>query len=432
MAFDTLQEKIAQAFKKLGGKKLTEENISSMLKEVRMALFEADVNYQVVKKFINDVKEEVLKLDTSTSLNPSQAVLKVVHEQLIKLLGEQEKLLAENFSGLSKVMIVGLQGSGKTTSLAKIAYYLKNKKAKKVLLVALDLQRKAAIKQLQVLAEAINVECYSDESKSVYEIAKDALEYARINRFDTILFDTAGRLHVDEALMEELQKLAELIHPDEILLSVDSMSGQEIVKVATSFNELLKISGLVVTKFDGDSRGGGVLSVVSVTGIPVKFLGIGEKVDQFDVFYPKRMADRILGMGDIESLLEMAQDKIDAKSSEQAVSKLMKGTFNLEDMLEQLQQMKKMGPLSNMLKMIPGMNKLANQFSDEDAKNKLKKQEAIILSMTKEERKNPNIIKSSRKNRIAKGCGLSTTDVNRLLKQFEQTKTAMTQLLRRR
>lgn len=430
MAFESLTQRLNKAFKTISGKgKLTEANMNEMLKEVRMSLLEADVNFKVTKQFIEDIKEKALGLEVYESLNPGQMVVKIVHDEIVKLLGEKEVGLNYKKHGQTFVMIVGLQGSGKTTSIGKIANLIKRKQARKPLLVACDLVRAAAVKQLQTLGEQIKVEVFAKENSTAIEVAKEALEYAKYKDFDTIIFDTAGRLEIDEVLMNELVELKALVNPDDILLTVDAMSGQNIVNVAKEFNERLEITGLVVTKLDGDARGGGVLSVASIAKVPVKFAGLGEKMEDLDIFYPDRMASRILDMGDILTLIEQAQDKIDIKASEKGAKRLMSGEFNLEDMLEQFRQMKKMGSMASILKMIPGMSSMANQINSDDAEKKMRKNEAIILSMTIEERQNPKILKGGRKIRIAKGSGTQVSDVNRLLTQFEQTKNMMKQMM---
>ncbi len=430
MAFESLTNRLSKVIKNISGKgKLTEANMNDMLKEIRMTLLEADVNFKVVKQFIENVKEKALGKEVLDALNPSQMVVKIVHDEIIKLLGEKEVGLNYDKHHQTFVMMVGLQGSGKTTSVAKIANLIRNKQSRKPLLVACDLVRAAAVDQLITLGKQINVEVYFEQDSDALTVAKNALDYAKYKDFDTIIFDTAGRLEIDEVLMEELVNLKSLIHPHDILLTVDAMSGQNIVNVAQTFNEKLAITGLVVTKLDGDARGGGVLSVASVAKVPVKFAGLGEKIDDLDVFYPDRMASRILDMGDVLTLIEQAQDKMDVKATEKGAKRLMSGEFDLNDMLEQINQMKKMGSMASILKMIPGMSSMANQINMDDADKKMRKNEAIILSMTLEERRDPKILKGGRKIRIAKGSGTQVSDVNRLLKQFEQTKSMMKQMM---
>ncbi|MGN1343495.1 MAG: signal recognition particle protein [Traorella sp.] len=425
MAFESLTNKLNKAFKNLSGKgKLTESNMNEMLKEVRMSLLEADVNYRVVKDFIARVKEKAMGQEVMDSLNPSQMVVKIVHDEIVHLLGDGDNQL--NLSHFSTIMLVGLQGTGKTTAAAKIANLLKKKKDKKVLLVACDIIRPAAIEQLKTLGNSIDVEVYSEGvGVDVLTQVKHALDYAKMNRYDTLIFDTAGRLHVDEELMQELKDIEDFLKPNEILLTVDAMSGQDIVSVAESFTEKLNVTGLVATKMDGDSRGGGILSVRSLTNIPVKFASQGEKIDDLDIFYPDRMADRILGMGDIMTLVEQAQEKMDLEESEKTAKKMMSGRFTLEDMLSQLKQVNKLGSISGIMKMIPGMSQMAGQIDEVKAANNMKKTEAIILSMTQQERDDPSILKASRKQRIARGSGVQVSDVNKLLKQFEQMQQMM-------
>lgn len=430
MAFESLSDRLGKAFKNITGKgKLTEKNMNDMLREVRMSLLEADVNYGVVKDFVARVKEQALGTEVMNSLNPGQMVVKIVHDEIVALLGTEDAPANYKSTGITTVMMVGLQGTGKTTASAKIANVMKKKQNRKPLLVACDVIRPAAIEQLKTLGESIGVEVFSlgVETKAL-ETARQAMDYAKENGYDTVLFDTAGRLHIDEELMKELSDIKELVHPDDILLTVDAMTGQDIVNVATSFHEQLQVSGLVLTKLDGDSRGGGILSVRTITKVPVKFVGLGEKIDDLDVFHPDRMADRILGMGDIMSLVEQAQDKMDLEASSKSANRMMSGQFTLTDMLVQFQQLKKMGSLGGMMKLIPGMGQLAGQLDEAKADNKMKKSEAIILSMTLEERENPNILRASRKNRIAKGSGTTVADVNRLLNEYEKMKQVMKQM----
>ncbi|HCJ14141.1 MAG TPA: signal recognition particle protein [Erysipelotrichaceae bacterium] len=426
MAFESLSDRLNRAIKNLKGQgKLTEKNMNDMLKEVRMSLLEADVNYEVVKKFVADVKEKALGQEVYDSLNPSQMVVKIVHDEIQELLGQEDAELNFKKHGISTIMMVGLQGTGKTTASAKIARFCKEKMARRVLLVACDVVRPAAIEQLQTLGKQIDVDVFTmGADVDAVETAAQALQYAKDHSKDLVIFDTAGRLHIDVPLMRELTDIKTIIEPDNILLTVDAMTGQDIISVAKEFHEQLDISGLVVTKMDGDARGGGVLSVRSITQVPVMFVSNGEKVEDLEAFHPDRMADRILGMGDVVSLVEKAQEVYDEKESMKAITKMQNGTFGLDDMLVQMHQLQKMGPLSGILKMIPGMPKLPN-FSDEDSAAKLKITESIIYSMTKEERRHPDIITLKRKERIAKGCGMDVAAVNRLLKQFEESKKVM-------
>lgn len=430
MAFESLSERMNKAFRNITGKgKLTEKNMNDMLREVRMSLLEADVNYRVVKDFIERVKEKALGTEVMTSINPGQLVVKIVHDEIVALLGSEDAPLNYKPSGITTIMMVGLQGTGKTTAAAKIANVIKKKQARKPLLVACDIIRPAAIEQLKTLGESIGVEVFSlGVETPALETAKQALAYAKQQQFDTVIFDTAGRLHIDEALMQELSDIKAEINPDDILLTVDAMTGQDIVNVAQSFHEQLNVSGLVLTKLDGDSRGGGILSVKTITQVPVKFVGLGEKIDDLDVFHPDRMADRILGMGDIVSLVEQAQEKMDMEEGAKSAKRMMSGQFTMDDMLFQFQQIKKMGSLGGMMKLIPGFSQMAGQIDETKAENTMKVREAIINSMTKEERTNPSLLKASRKNRIARGSGTKVQDINRLLSEFEKMKQMMKQM----
>lgn len=429
MAFESLSERLSQTLKKVRGQKtLTEANMEDMLREIRLALLEADVNFTVVKDFIAKVKEKALGENVLASLTPGQMVVKIVHEQLVELLGTTPATL-----DLAKkptiIMMVGLQGSGKTTTAGKIAKLVAKKEGKKPLLVACDVYRPAAVEQLKTLGNTIDVPVFEMGTEVKPEIiAQEALHFAHTNGNDLVIIDTAGRLHIDEALMDELERLEQLVKPTEILLVVDALTGQDIVNVAESFNAKLHLTGAVLTKMDGDSRGGGALSIRHMTNVPIKFVATGEKLDAIDLFYPDRMADRILGMGDVMSLIEKAQDVIDEKSAARSMRRMQDGTFGLDDMLESMRQVKKLGPLSGVLKMIPGVPNQLPNFKDEDANAKMKKTEAIILSMTPEERRDPSILKASRKIRIAKGCGMEVADVNRLIKQYEQSKQMMSRL----
>lgn len=428
MAFESLSERLQESLKKIKGQStLTEQNMDEMLREIRLALLEADVNFQVVKEFISNTKEKALGQDVLGSLKPGQVVVKVVHDELVELLGTSVSEL-----DLSKkptvIMMVGLQGSGKTTTAGKIANLLTKKYAKKPLLVAADIYRPAAVDQLKTLGRQLNIPVFEKGVNVKAEtIVEEALAYGYENHHDVIIVDTAGRLHIDEPLMEELQNIKDLSNPSEILLVVDALTGQDIVNVASSFHERLNITGAVLTKLDGDSRGGGALSIRHITHVPIKFIGTGEKLDAIDLFYPERMADRILGMGDVVSLVEKVQDVYDEKETMKTLNRMQQGTFGLDDMLDQMHQMKKLGPLSGILKMIPGMPKMPD-INDEDSDKKLKETESIIYSMTKGERRNPDILNAKRKERIAKGCGKTVADVNRLIKQFEQSKLMMKQL----
>ncbi|MBR3891550.1 MAG: signal recognition particle protein [Bacilli bacterium] len=427
MAFEQLSDKLQAVMKKVRGQsRLTEENMEEMLKEIRMSLLEADVNYKVVKEFVNNVKEKSIGQDVLKTLSPGQMILKIMKEELVALLGEENDTL--NISGLTSIMMVGLQGSGKTTTASKIAYLMKKKNNKRPLLVACDVYRPAAIDQLITLGKSIDVEVFYDkESKDVVNIATRALAYARENGFDLVILDTAGRLQVDEELMDELKNVNSVIKPKEVLLVVDAMSGQDSVNVAKAFNDKLRITGLVMSKLDGDARGGAALSIKHLTGIPIKFSGMGEKIEDLEVFYPERMAERILGMGDMLTLVEKAQEAIDEKEAKKTVNKMMNGNFTLDDMLSQMQQMNKLGSMKGLMKLIPGMPKITDE-QEKEANEQMKKTKAIISSMTMEERKDPKILKASRKIRIAKGSGTQASDVNRVLNQYEKMKEMMKQL----
>ena len=422
MAFESLSERLSQAMKNITGQgKLTEKNMNDMLKEVRMSLLEADVNYGVVKDFVARVKEKALGQEVMESLNPSQMVVKIVRDELQELLGSSDTELTLNPDGLTTVMMVGLQGTGKTTASGKIARYAKQKLKKKVLLVAADVVRPAAIDQLQTLGQQVGVDVFTlGPDVTAGETARQGLDYARENGHDLVIFDTAGRLHVDQPLMDELRQMEELIHPDNILLTVDAMTGQDIVNVAKSFDDQLDITGLVVTKMDGDARGGGLLSVRSITSVPVVFVSGGEKMEDLEQFHPDRMADRILGMGDVVSLIEQAQDRLDMEVGRQSADRMMNGIFTFNDMLAQFGQLEKMGSMQGILKMIPGLNKMAAQVNDEAMNSVMKRNRAIIQSMTPFERENPSCLKASRKQRIAKGSGVKVQDVNKLIQQLNQ------------
>lgn len=430
MAFESLTERLNKAFKNISGQgKLTEKNMDDMLREVRLALLEADVNYKIVKDFLVNVKDKAVGQEVYTSLNPSQMVVKIVHDELVALLGEKEAPLNFKESGMTVVMMVGLQGTGKTTSVGKITSLLKRKYNKHPMLIAADVIRPAAIEQLQTLGKEVGAEVFSlgIETPAV-ETVRQGLARAKESGADIVFIDTAGRLHIDDELMEELAQIKEIAKPDDILLTVDAMTGQDIINVAQAFHEKLNVTGLVVTKLDGDSRGGGVLSVRSITQVPVKFIGLGEKMEDLDVFYPDRMADRILGMGDIMTLVEQAQEKMDLEQSEKSARKMMEGTFTLDDMLQQVEQVQKLGSLGGIMKMIPGLNQFASQMDDEKTTRQMNRSKAIIRSMTKEERQDPGILRASRKKRIAAGSGTTVQEVNALVNQFEKTRQMMKQM----
>lgn len=426
--FGTLAEKLTNAFKRFRSKgKLTEADVKEGMREVKLALLEADVNFKVVKEFIKTVSERAVGEEVLESLMPAQQVIKIVHEELIKLMGSETAKLGVNPKPPTVIMMVGLQGAGKTTHTAKLAMHLKSK-GKSPLLVACDVYRPAAVDQLKIVGESAGVPVFSLGTKiSPVEIAKAGVEHARKNGMDTVFIDTAGRLHIDEELMNELKSIKAAVDPTEILLVIDAMLGQDAVNVANSFNDLLDISGVILTKMDGDTRGGAALSVRHVTGKPIKFIGTGEKLDALEVFHPDRMASRILGMGDVLSLIEKAETAYDQKQAAELEKKMREQTFSLEDFLVQMRQLKKMGNLEHLISMIPGANMgaLKNAQLDE---SQMQKTEAMILSMTKKERLHPEIINGSRRKRIAAGSGTTVEDLNKLLKQFEQMKKMMKQL----
>ena len=425
--FETLGERLQNAIHKIKGYgKITEDNISEMMREIRLALLEADVNYTVVKEFTNSVKEKALGEEVASSINPGDLFVKIVKDELTLLLGGEAAPL--NMQGNPAIlMLVGLQGSGKTTTIGKLANFLRKKHAKKPLLVACDVYRPAAIDQLITLGKQLNIEVYEEGKKNPVEIAKNAIEYAKENNYDYVLIDTAGRLHIDEELMKELQNITEEVKPQETLLVIDSMMGQDAINVITGFNDQLKLTGVILTKLDGDTRGGVALSVRHLTNVPIKFVGVSEKLDGLDSFDPERMAGRILGMGDIISLVEKATESIDEKEAEKTAKRMQEGKFDLEDFLSTMKQMKKLGPLENLLKLVPGASKMGLNNIKIDPKQ-MAHIEAIVLSMTPKERRNPDIIKASRKTRIAAGSGTSVQEVNKLLTQFEQMKKMMKQM----
>lgn len=425
--FENLGERLQNVMNKIKGYgKITEENIGEMTREIRLALLEADVNYKVVKEFINNVKEKALGEEVAKSLKPGEVFVKIVKDELVNLLGGEKQEL--NLIGNpATLMLVGLQGSGKTTTIAKLSNYLRKKYKKKPLLVACDVYRPAAIDQLQQLGKELDIPVYTEGKVNPVEIANNAITYAKQNGYDYVLIDTAGRLHIDEELMLELKNICGTVHPNEVLLVIDSMTGQDAIHVIEGFHQELSLTGAILTKLDGDTRGGAALSIRHLTNVPIKFIGISEKMDGLEEFYPDRMATRILGMGDLMSIVEKAEQVLDEKATMKAAKKMQKGNFDLEDFLEQLNQIKKLGPLENLLKMIPGASKMGLNKVQINPKD-MAHIEAIIQSMTKEERRNPSIIKSSRKIRIATGSGRTVEEVNRLLKQFEQMKTMMKQL----
>lgn len=427
MVFEGLADRLQQSLGKLTGKgKLTEKDIDNAMREIRLSLLEADVNYKVVKNFVKRIKERSLGEDVMKSLTPGQMVVKIVNEELTDLMGKENSKLDLRDSTPHVVMMVGLQGSGKTTHSGKLVYKLK-KENRNPMLAALDIYRPAAIDQLKVVGKNAGVFVFEEGKKDPVEIAKNAKDYARINNYDTVILDTAGRLQIDTDLMDELKKIKEVSKPDEILLVVDAMTGQEAVNVAKTFDEYLDITGVILTKLDGDARGGAALSIREVVGKPIKFVGVGEKLEDLEAFYPDRMANRILGMGDVLSLIEKAQNQIDLESAKELEEKMRNQSFTLDDFMAQINQIRNMGPLEDLLAMIPGVNNkmLKNINVDDTAFVKI---EALINSMTKQERGKPEIIGKSRKERISKGSGVDVKELNKLLKQFKELKKMMKQV----
>jgi len=422
--FENLSDKLDRAFKLLKGQgKITEINIAETLKEVRKALLDADVNYKVAKTFTDTVKEIALGRDVLISVSPGQLMIKIVQEELIKLMGGQATEINLK-SNPAIILMSGLQGSGKTTLSGKLANFLKTKKSRQVLLVACDVYRPAAINQLHVIGEQIGVEVYSEaDNKNPVQIAKNALDVAKAKGYNTIIIDTAGRLAIDEEMMNEIARLKDALNPSETLFVVDAMTGQDAVNTAKTFNDRLNFDGVVLTKLDGDTRGGAALSIKSVVNKPIKFVGTGEKMDALDIFYPERMADRILGMGDIVSLVEKAQEQFDAKQAAELQKKIAKNQFSFNDFLSQLQQIKKMGNIKDLMGMIPGMGKMVKDVDIDE--NSFKSVEAIIHSMTNAEREHPDVLNGSRRKRIAEGSGTSIQEVNRLIKQFDDMRKMM-------
>ena len=422
--FEELGDRLDKAIGKIKGYgSITEDNISDVLREVRLALLEADVNYKVVKDFTNSVKEKALGEEVKKSLKPDEVFLKILKDELLELLGT-EKVELEMKKNPNLLMLVGLQGSGKTTTIGKLANYLRKKHSKKPLIVACDIYRPAAIEQLKTIGKSLNIPVFEEGKKNPVEIVKDALEYAKENKHDYVLVDTAGRLQIDEALMDELININTEVKMDEILLVLDSMIGQDAINVITGFNEKLPLTGVILTKLDGDTRGGVAISARYLTNVPIKFIGTSEKLDGIEEFDPNRMVSRILGMGDMMGLIEKAESIMNEEEAEESYKKMKKGKFDLEDFLKQFKTIKKLGSIEGILKMIPGARKMGLNNVQIDPKE-VAKIEAIVLSMTPKERRNPDIIKASRKERIAKGSGTSVQQVNRLLTQFEQSKKMM-------
>ncbi len=424
MAFEGLTQRLQQAFGKMRGKgKLTQDDVKLVMREVRMALLEADVNYKVVKDFVKTCTERCVGQETLESLSAQQQIVKIVSEELTQLMGGSNARLQYSSSPVSVFMLCGLQGAGKTTMSAKLAGWLK-KDGKRPLLVGCDIYRPAAIKQLQVVGGQVGVPVFERGTQDPVKTAQEALEFARSHQHDVVILDTAGRLHIDEALMEELHRICEAVHPSEILLTIDAMTGQDAVNVANAFNDKLEITGVILTKLDGDTRGGAALSVRAVTGKPIKFAGTGEKLSDLEPFHPDRMASRILGMGDVMTLIEKAQEnmQVDPEQATDLARRMKNADFTLDDFLTQMQQLKKMGPLSGVLKMLPGMSNIGDIDIPDDA---MKKPEAIIRSMTPKERRHPEILNASRRRRIAAGSGTTVQDVNQLIRQFEEAKKQM-------
>ena len=422
--FENLSDRLQKIVKDIRGYgKITEDDISDMMREIRLSLLEADVNYKVVKEFTNIVREKALGEEVKKSLSPGEMFVKIVKEELTKLLGGEKEELIIN-KDFTITMLVGLQGSGKTTTAGKLANFLRKNHGKKPMLIACDVYRPAAIDQLVQIGKQLNIYVYTEGKGNPIEIASNGIKYAKENGYDYVILDTAGRLHIDDELMLELQNITNEIKQDETILVIDSMMGQDAINVITGFNEKLKLTGVILTKLDGDTRGGVALSVRHLTNIPIKFIGVSEKMDGLVQFYPDRMASRILGMGDILSIVEKVEAEIDEEDAKKMAKKMSKGEFDLEDFLDQMKQIKKLGPLENLIKMLPGAKKMGLNNVNIDPK-RLSHIEAIILSMTPYERKNPNILKASRKERIAKGSGTSVTEVNALLKQFEESKKLM-------
>lgn len=430
MAFDNLSDRLQMSLRRVTGKgRLTEKDIEAMMREVRLSLLEADVNFKVVKQFTKKVKEQALGEKILKGLNPGQQVVKIVHEELKQVMGNEAEPLTYKAQGITSFMMVGLQGAGKTTTAGKLANFLRKKEAKKPLLVALDIYRPAAVEQLVTIGEQLDIPVFEKgvDEKPV-DIASQALAYAKENGHDLLICDTAGRLHINQELMGELKEIKALLQPEEILLTLDAMTGQDAISVATSFDEQLTITGAILTKLDGDTRGGAALSLREVTNIPIKFMGLGEKLDQIEVFHPERMASRILGMGDVLTLVDKVTENIDEDDMMSMMEKMMSGSFNYNDFIKQMKWIKRMGSLGGIMKLIPGMNKMTKNMDIDD--KQLVQVEAIIQSMTKAERKNPKLIEqsSSRRRRIASGCGKRVSDVNRVIESLNQQTKMMKQM----
>ncbi|XMB71816.1 signal recognition particle protein [Mycoplasmatota bacterium WC30] len=429
MAFENLTSRFQMALRRISGKsKLNENDIDQMMREVRLSLLEADVNYKVVKEFTEEVKQQAYGEKILKGLNPGQQVVKIVNDELTKLMGEETAELNFNETDMTVILMVGLQGAGKTTTAGKLANYIRKNNNKKPLLVAADIYRPAAIEQLQTVGSQLDIPVFEMGKTKPETIVKDALAYAKEQEFDLVIIDTAGRLHIDENMMSEIQNIEKIANPNEVLLTVDAMTGQDAVNVAQAFNEALTITGCILTKLDGDTRGGAALSIRKITGVPIKFSGTGEKLTEIEVFHPERMASRILGMGDVMSLVEKATAEIDEDEALSMMEKMMSGKFDYNDMLKQMKMVKRMGKFSGLLKMLPGMSTMANVDQIDD--KQLIYIEAIISSMTKSERKKPELLErsSSRRNRVARGAGRSTTEVNRLIATLEKQQKVMKKL----
>ena len=430
MAFDNLSDRLQMSLRRVTGKgRLTEKDIEEMMREVRLSLLEADVNFKVVKQFTKKVKEQALGEKILKGLNPGQQVVKIVHEELKQVMGDKAEPVTYKNQGITSFMMVGLQGAGKTTTAGKLANLLKKKEAKKPLLVALDIYRPAAVEQLVTIGEQLGIPVFEKGvDEQPIDITKQALAYAKEHDHDLLICDTAGRLHINEELMGELRELKDYLQPEEILLTIDAMTGQDAISVATSFNEQLTITGAILTKLDGDTRGGAALSLREVTNIPIKYMGLGEKLDQIEVFHPERMASRILGMGDVLTLVDKVTENIDEEDMMSMMEKMMSGSFNYNDFIKQMKWIKRMGSLGGLMKLIPGMNKMTKNMDIDD--KQLVQVEAIIQSMTKAERKNPKLIEqsSSRRRRIARGSGKKVSEVNRLIDSLEQQTRMMKQM----
>jgi signal recognition particle subunit SRP54 len=426
--FESLQDKLQGVFDQLNRRgRLSEEDVDRALREVRLALLEADVNFKVVKEFVKRVRERAVGIEVSKTITPGQQVVKIVHDELLATLGDAAPL---NLGGGSPrvIMMVGLQGSGKTTTSAKLALHLR-KSGQTPMMVAADTRRPAAIEQLKVLGKQLDIPVYTeDPSVPPPQICANAIKAARSGANSVVILDTAGRLQIDEALMDELSQIKAKTNPQEVLLVADSMTGQEAVRVAEGFHERVDVTGLILTKIDGDARGGAAISIREVTGVPIKFLGTGEKLSEIEVFHPDRLASRILGMGDVLTLIERAEEVLDEEVAERGAKRLLEGNFNLEDFLEQLQQIKKMGPLNKVMEMIPGMGDITKSIPQEEMDARLKQTQAIISSMTLKERRNPKLLNSSRKKRVARGSGTTVQEINQLLTQFKQMRKMMQQL----